>query len=89
VSLVACLGQLSLSLFLWSTAHRGPWDIWQHRSSTLRKAEPQAMGHRAVLELSKEARSGAAGHAATLEITLVRSEAAGHVAVPEPTSTGR
>jgi hypothetical protein len=25
-SLVACLGQLSLSLFLWSTARRGPWD---------------------------------------------------------------
>jgi hypothetical protein len=47
------------------------------------------MGHRAALELSKEARSGAAGHAATLEITLVRSEAAVHVAVPEPTSAGR
>jgi hypothetical protein len=35
-SLVACLGLLSLSLFLW-------WDTWQYESSLLRKAEPEAV----------------------------------------------
>jgi hypothetical protein len=35
-----CLGQLSISLFLWFTTHWGLGDMWQHRSSPLRKAEP-------------------------------------------------
>jgi hypothetical protein len=54
----ACLGQLSLSLIMWSTAHGGPWDMWQHWSSSLRKAEPRAVGHVAAPELPfQEARA--------------------------------
>jgi hypothetical protein len=55
-SLAACLGQLRLSLFLWSTARRRPWDTWQYRSSPLRKAEPRAMGHVAAPELTSSRR---------------------------------
>jgi hypothetical protein len=54
VSLAACLEQLSLSLFMWSTAHRGPWDTWQHWSSPLRKAEPGAVGHVTAPELPSQ-----------------------------------
>jgi hypothetical protein len=57
-SLVVCLRQLSLSLFLWSTARRGPWDTWQHRSSPLRKAEPGAVEHMAAPELTSARRRG-------------------------------
>jgi hypothetical protein len=56
VSLAACLSQLSLSLFLWSTVHRGPWDTWQHRSSPLRKAESGAVGHMTAPELTSARR---------------------------------
>jgi hypothetical protein len=69
-SLAVCLGQLSLSLILWSTGGCGTrgstgasisgrqspevWDTWQHRSSPLRKAEPRAVGHVAALELTSQ-----------------------------------
>jgi hypothetical protein len=58
VSLAACLGQLGLSLFVWSIARRGPWDTWQHWSSPLRKAEPEAMRHVAAPELTSSRRQG-------------------------------
>jgi hypothetical protein len=90
--IAACLGQLSLSLFLWSTARRGPWDTWQHRSSPLRKAEPGAGGHVAAPELpSQEGRARShvtRGSAGAHLSTKARSEATGHVVAPEPTSTG-
>jgi hypothetical protein len=57
-SLAACLGQLSLSLFLWSTPHWGPWSTWQHRSSPLGKVDPRAMGHVAAPELTLSGRQG-------------------------------
>jgi hypothetical protein len=52
------LGQLSLSLFMWSTAHWGSWDTWQHRSSPLKKAEPGALGHVVTPELTSSGRQG-------------------------------
>jgi hypothetical protein len=92
-SLVACLGQLSLSLFLWSTVRRGPWDTWQHRSSPLRKAEPRAVGHVAALELpSQEGRAqspGTRGSAGAHLSKEARFGAEGHVAAPELTSARR
>jgi hypothetical protein len=57
-SLVACLWQIDLSLFLWSTARWGSWGTWQHWSSPLGEAEPGAMGHVAALELTLSARQG-------------------------------
>jgi hypothetical protein len=87
------LGQLSLSLFLWSTACRGLWDTWQHRSSPLRKAEPRAMGHVAASELpSQEGRTRSHGRRRSVGAHLskeARFGAAGHVVAPEPTSAGR
>jgi hypothetical protein len=56
--LVVCLGQPILSLFLWSIARRGLWDMWQHRSSHLRKAEPGAVGHVATPEFTLSMRKG-------------------------------
>jgi hypothetical protein len=52
VSLAACLGQLSLSLFRWSTTRRGLWDTRQHQSSPLKKIDPRAVGHVAASELT-------------------------------------
>jgi hypothetical protein len=57
-SLSACLGQLGLSLFLWSTARWGPWGTWQHQSSPLDEIEPRAMGHVAAPELTLLGRQG-------------------------------
>jgi hypothetical protein len=92
VSLAACLGQLSLSLFLWSTARRGPWDTWQHRSTPLRKGEPRAVGHVAVPKRPSEegrARShGTCGRTGDL-VKEARSGAEGHVTALELTSTRR
>jgi hypothetical protein len=53
-----CLRQLSLSLFLWFTARQGPWEMWQHQSSPLRKAELGVMGHMAASELTSARRRG-------------------------------
>jgi hypothetical protein len=70
-----------------------PWDTWQHRSSPLRKAEPRVVGHVAALELpSSEGRGRSQGTRGSVGAHLskeVRSGAAGHVVVPEPTSVGR
>jgi hypothetical protein len=52
------LGQLSLSLSLWSTAHRRPWDTLQQWSSPLRKVEPEAMGHVIAPKLTSARRRG-------------------------------
>jgi hypothetical protein len=73
-SLAACLGQLSLSLFLWSTARRRPCDTWQYRSSPLRKAEPRAVD-------TWQHRSS--------PLRKVEPRAMGHVAAPELTSSRR
>jgi hypothetical protein len=69
------------------------WDMWQHRSFPLRNAEPGAVGHVAVKELTSqegEVRSrgthGSAGAHLSME---VRSRVVGHVVGPEPTSVGR
>jgi hypothetical protein len=63
-----CLGQLGLSLFLWSAARWGPWGTWQHWSSPLREARPgpccSARAH-----LGREARSGAEEHVAAPELS--------------------
>jgi hypothetical protein len=92
-SLDARLWQLSLSLFLWSTAHRGPWVTWQHRNSTLRKSEPRAMGHVVAPELpSQEGRAWSPGTRGSTGAHLskeVRSGAAGRVTAPEVTSVRR
>jgi hypothetical protein len=58
VSLAVCLWQLSISLFLWSTACRGPWDTWQRRSSPFKKAEPGAIRHMVAPELTSAKRRG-------------------------------
>jgi hypothetical protein len=93
VSLAACLGQVSLSLFLWSTGHRGSRDTWQHRSSPLRKAEPRAVEHVAASELpSQEGRAwspGTRGSAGAHLSKEARSRATKHVAAPELTSARR
>jgi hypothetical protein len=47
-----------VALFLWSTAHRGPRDTWQHRRSPLRKAGPRAVGHVTAPELTSVRRRG-------------------------------
>jgi hypothetical protein len=70
VSLAACLGQLTLSLILWSAGGCGTrgstgasisgrqsperWDTWQHRSSPLKKVEPGAVGHMVAPELTSQ-----------------------------------
>jgi hypothetical protein len=36
----------------------GPWDMWQHQSSPLRKVEPRAVGHIAAPELTSSRRQG-------------------------------
>jgi hypothetical protein len=93
VTLAACLGQLSLYLFMWSTTHRELWDTWQHRSSPLRKAEPQAVGHVAAPELpSQEGRARShriRGSTGAHLIKDTRSEAEGHVAALELTLARR
>jgi hypothetical protein len=66
--------------------------MWQHRSSRLRKAEPQGVGHVIAPELrSQEGRArspvtrGSAGAHLSKE---TRSGAVGHMMVLESTSTG-
>jgi hypothetical protein len=85
--------QLSLSLFLWSTARRGTWDTWKHRTSPLRKAEPRVMGHVAAPELpSQEGRArshGTHGSTGAHLVKEVRSRAKGHMAASELTSVRR
>jgi hypothetical protein len=72
VSLVACLGQLSLSLFLWSTARRWLRDTWQHRSSPLKKTRSRETRGSTRAHLVKEAMSKAEGHVAAPELTSTR-----------------
>jgi hypothetical protein len=62
------LGQLGLSLFLWSIARWGPWGTWQHWSSPLREARPEPCGS-ARAHLGREVRSGAEEHVAALELS--------------------
>jgi hypothetical protein len=75
---------------MWSTAHREPWDTWQHRSSPLRKAEPRAVGHVATPELPfQEGRAQSHVTRDSTEAHLVkeaRTGVKGHVAAPELTS---
>jgi hypothetical protein len=63
-----CLGQLGISLFLWSTARWGSWGMWQHRSSPLGEVRPGPCGS-ARTHLGREARSGAEEHVAALELS--------------------
>jgi hypothetical protein len=70
-----------------------PFDMWQHRSSALRKAEPRAVGHVAAPELpSQEGRArshetrGSTGAHLSKE---VRFGAEGHVTTLELASTRR
>jgi hypothetical protein len=64
----ACLGQLDLSLFLWSTACWGPWGAWRHRSSPLEEAKPGPRGS-AGAHLDREVRSRAEEHVATSKLS--------------------
>jgi hypothetical protein len=57
-----------MSLFLWSTAHWGPWGTWQHQSSPLREARPGPRGS-AAAHVDREARSGAEEHVAAPELS--------------------
>jgi hypothetical protein len=72
-----CLGQLCLSLFLWSTARWGPWGTWQHRSSPLGKVRPGPRGS-VEAHLDREARSGAEEHVATPELSSRGGRARSH-----------
>jgi hypothetical protein len=87
VSLVECLEQLSLSLFLWSTARQGPWDTWQHQSSPLRKGELRAVGHMAASERpSQEGRAQSHGTRGSTGAHLTKEAmfgVEGHVVVSE------
>jgi hypothetical protein len=69
----ACLKQLGISLFLWSTTRWEPWGTWQHRSSPLGKTRP---GPRDSVEahLGREARSGAEEHMAAPEFNSARRQ---------------
>jgi hypothetical protein len=73
----ACLGQLGLSLFLWSTARWGSWGTWQHRSSPLEEARSGPCGS-AGAHLSREVRSGAEEHVAALELSSRGGRARSH-----------
>jgi hypothetical protein len=74
---VACLGQLDLSLFLWSTARWGPWGTWQHRSSPLGEARPEPRGS-ARAHLDREVRSRAEEHIAAPELSSRGGRARNH-----------
>jgi hypothetical protein len=56
---------------MWSTAHWGPWDTWQHRSSRLTKAEPRAVGHMSTPELPPQ-EGRALGYVAAPELKSAR-----------------
>jgi hypothetical protein len=77
VSPAACLGQLDPCLFLWFTAHWGPWGTWQHWSSPLEEARPGPHGS-AEAHLSREARSGAEEHVAAPELSSRGGRARSH-----------
>jgi hypothetical protein len=86
-SLAACLGKLSLSLFLWSTARRGSWGTWQHWSSPHGEAEPGAMEHVVAPEPTSAGRRGLElRNVWQLRSSTQQGEARGHVATLEPTS---
>jgi hypothetical protein len=68
VSPAACLGQLCLSLFPWSTARWGPWGTWQHRSSPLGEARSGSHGS-AGAHLDRVTRSRAEEHVASPELS--------------------
>jgi hypothetical protein len=70
----ACLRQLDLSLFLWSTARWGPWGMWQPRRSPLREARPGPCGS-AEAHFGREARSGAEEHVAAPELSSLGGRA--------------
>jgi hypothetical protein len=72
-----CLGQLGPSLFLWSTAHWGPWGTWQHRSSPLGEVRSGPRGS-ARAHLGREARYGAEEHVATSELSSQGGRARSH-----------
>jgi hypothetical protein len=74
---VACLGQVDLSLFLWSTARWGPWGTWQHRSSPLGEVRSEPRDS-AGAHLDKEARSGAEEHVAAPKISYRRGRGRSH-----------
>jgi hypothetical protein len=64
----ACLGQLGLSLFPWSTARWGLWGSWQHRSSPLGEVRPGPRGSTGA-HLDRKARSEAEKHMAAPELS--------------------
>jgi hypothetical protein len=74
VSLAACLGQLSLSLFLWSTTHRELWDTWQHPELPSQEGRaPNCGTHGSTgAHLVNEARTGAEGYVAAPELSSAR-----------------
>jgi hypothetical protein len=74
----ACLGQLGLSLFLWSTDRWGSWGTWQHRSSPLGEARPGPRGSTGA-HLSREARPRAEEHVAAPELSSRGGRARSHV----------
>jgi hypothetical protein len=86
-NLATCLWQLSLSLFMWSTSRQGPWDMWQHQSSPLRKAKPGAKGHMIAPKLpSQEDRARSHVTRGSTRANLVRgvrTGARGHVVASE------
>jgi hypothetical protein len=71
----ALLGQQRLSLHLSHMAHKGPRDTWLRQSPPQRGVEVRSHGTR--------------GNTGALLGREVRSEAAGHMAAPEPSSTRR
>jgi hypothetical protein len=71
------LGQLGPSLFLWSTAHWGPWDTWQHQSPPLGEARSGPRGSTEA-HLGREARSGAEKHVAAPELSPQGGRARSH-----------
>jgi hypothetical protein len=72
-----CLGQLDLSLFLWSTARCEPWGTCQHQSSPFGEARPGPRGS-AKAHLDRDVRSRAEEHVATLELSSQRGRARCH-----------
>jgi hypothetical protein len=94
VSLATCLGQLSLSLFMWFTARRGLWDTRQQRSSPQQGGEgPKPLDtwqHRSSPQHGGKIWSrGIRGSTRAHLSKEVRSGAKGHMVAPEFTSTRR
>jgi hypothetical protein len=88
----SCVPRAAKSFFI-PVVHSLMWNTWQHRSSPLRKAEPQVMGYMAAPELlSQEGRARSHRTRGSVGVHLRReamSKAEGHVAASELTSARR